>query len=62
VPHFGLPRSQATGIGDEGDVVDFEQSSPSAAASEGFLRANRGEARMAGRGRGPNQNGGQLDD
>jgi probable HAF family extracellular repeat protein len=37
-----LPSSQATGIDDDGDVVGFEQSSPSATTSEGFLRTREG--------------------
>lgn len=37
-----MPSSQATGINDEGDVVGFEQSSPAATTSEGFLRSKDG--------------------
>jgi hypothetical protein len=37
-----LPSSQATGIDDDGDVVGFEQSSPSATTSEGFVRTRNG--------------------
>ena len=37
-----LPSSQATGIDDDGDVVGFEQSSPSATTAEGFLRTRDG--------------------
>ena len=42
VLNLELPSSQATGIDDDGDVVGFEQSSPSATTSEGFLRTRAG--------------------
>jgi probable HAF family extracellular repeat protein len=42
VLNLKMPSSQATGINDDGDVVGFEQSSPSAATSEGFLRTRDG--------------------
>ncbi len=42
VLNLKMPSSQATGINDDGDLVGFEQSSPSATTSEGFLRTRDG--------------------
>jgi hypothetical protein len=40
VLNIPMPSSQATGINDDGTVVGFEQTSPSATTSSGFMLRN----------------------